>query len=44
MGDDDVTPSRVCELKYEFEVLQVTVLVTPSRVCELKFVLTEERS
>ena len=33
-----VTPSRVCELKYQFWLCEICRLwVTPSRVCELKF-------
>ena len=32
-----VTPSRVCELKYDMSIEKDKVNVTPSRVCELKF-------
>ena len=33
----DVTPSRVCELKYTvLKMILGTCRVTPSRVCELK--------
>ena len=31
-----VTPSRVCELKYDYDITAVYIDVTPSRVCELK--------
>ena len=34
---NQVTPSRVCELKFRVSVSLILDYVTPSRVCELKF-------
>ena len=44
LSEISVTPSRVCELKYDSAIIAHYVPVTPSRVCELKFWLQHSKT
>ena len=39
-----VTPSRVCELKYDYDNKRTRQHVTPSRVCELKWKSSDKQN